>query len=72
MKPSVVFSMNSSLRLAPSESYASSVRFHDMFSKACKQFDYNDVLELSSVVDTEYRTFKNAVYYAWYMHRKSA
>jgi len=49
-----------------------SVRFHDMFVKACKHFDYNDVLALSSVVDTEYRTFKNAVYYAWYMHRKSA
>jgi len=51
----------------------SSFRFHDMFVKACKHFDYNEVLSLSSVVDTEYRTFKNAVYYAWYMrNRKSA
>ncbi len=47
-----------------------SVRFHDMFMKAVKHFDYNDVLELSSVVDTEYRTFKHNVYYHWYMHNK--
>jgi transposase-like protein len=46
----------------------SSYRFHDMFVKACKHFDYNDVLSLSTVVDTEYRTFKNKVYYAWYSH----
>ena len=46
-----------------------SVRFHDMFVKACKHFDYNDVLSLSSVVDTEYRTFHNRVYYAWYSHQ---
>ena len=45
-----------------------SVRFHDMFVKACKHFDYNDVLELSSVVDTEYRTFRHNVYYHWYAH----
>ena len=44
----------------------SSFRFHDMFVKAVKHFDYNDVLSLSSVVDTEYRTFHNRVYYAWY------
>ena len=44
----------------------SSYRFHDMFKKACKHFDYNDVLSLSTIVDTEYRTFKNKVYYAWY------
>lgn len=49
-----------------------SVRFHDMFSKAVKHFDYNDVLALSSVVDTEYRTFKLKVYYEWYMHNKVA
>ena len=49
-----------------------SFRFHDMFSKAVKRFDYNDVLSLSSVVDTEYRTFKNAVYYHWYIQHKSA
>ena len=47
----------------------SSYRFHDMFSKACKHFDYNSVLALSSVVDTDYRTFKNKVYYAWYSHK---
>ena len=46
-----------------------SVRFHDMFVKACKHFDYNDVLSLSTVVDTEYRTFSNRVYYAWYSHK---
>ena len=46
-----------------------SVRFHDMFCKAVKHFDYNDVLSLSSVVDTEYRTFRNRVYYAWYSHQ---
>ena len=49
-----------------------SVRFHDMFKKAVKQFDYNDVLSLSTVVDTEYRAFKHNVYYHWYMHKKSA
>ena len=37
-----------------------------MFVKACKHFDYNDVLSLSTTVDTEYRTFHNKVYYAWY------
>ena len=46
-----------------------SVRFHDMFKKAVKHFDYNDVLELSSVVDTEYRTFKHKVYFHWYDHK---
>ena len=46
-----------------------SYRFHDMFSKACKQFDYNDVLALSSVVDIEYRKFHSKVYYAWYSHQ---
>lgn len=49
-----------------------SYRFEDMFSKACKHFDYNDVLSLSTVVDTEYRTFKLKVYYEWYMHNKVA
>ena len=47
----------------------SSYRFHDMFCKAVKHFDYNSVLALSSVVDTEYRTFHNKVYYAWYSHK---
>ena len=49
-----------------------SVRFHDMFLKACRHCDYSDVLSLSSVVDVEYRKFKSAVYYHWYMHRKGA
>lgn len=49
-----------------------SYRFHDMFVKACKHFDYNDVLSLSTVVDTEYRTFRHNVYFHWYMHKKSA
>ena len=39
-------------------------RFHDMFVKAVKHFDYSDVLSLSTVVDTEYRVFRNKVYYA--------
>ena len=47
----------------------SSYRFHDMFNKAVKHFDYNSVLALSSVVDTEYRIFHNRVYYAWYSHK---
>ena len=34
---------------------------------AVKQFDYNNVLELSSIVDVENRVFKYVVYYAWYM-----
>lgn len=50
---------------------SASYRFHDMFVKAVKHFDYNDVLSLSTVVDTEYRTFAHNVYYHWYMQRKS-
>jgi transposase-like protein len=49
-----------------------SYRFHDMFKKAVKHFDYNDVLSLSTVVDTEYKTFKRDVYYHWYAHNKVA
>ena len=49
-----------------------SYRFEDMFCKAVKNFDYNDVLSLSTVVDTEYRTFKLKVYYEWYMRNKAA
>jgi transposase-like protein len=49
-----------------------SYRFHDMFSKACKHFDYSDVLSLSTVVDTEYREFRHNVYYHWYIHNKVA
>jgi hypothetical protein len=44
----------------------SSYRFHDMFCKAVKHFDYNDVLSLSTIVDIEYRQFSKQVYYAWY------
>ena len=47
-----------------------SVRFHDMFTKSVKHFDYSDVLSLSSVVDDEYRVFAHNVYYHWYMHNK--
>ena len=50
----------------------SSYRFKDMFKRAAKTFDYADVLSLSSVVDTEYRTFAHNVYYHWHMHGKSA
>ena len=49
-----------------------SFRFCDMFLKACRKFDYNDVLSLSSVVDIEYRKFKTTVYNRWYAHRRSA
>ena len=49
-----------------------SYRFHDMFSKACKHFDYSDVLSLSTVVNDEYRVFAHNVYFHWYMHHKSA
>ena len=49
-----------------------SYRFEDMFNKAVKHFDYNDVLSLSTVVDTEYRTFKLKVYYEWYVRNKAA
>ena len=49
-----------------------SYRFEDMFNKAVKHFDYNDVLSLSTVVDTEYRTFKLKVYYEWYIRNKAA
>ena len=49
-----------------------SFRFHDMFSKAVKQFDYNAVLLLSSVVDVEYRQFRKTVYNHWYMRNKVA
>ena len=45
-----------------------SYRFHDMFVKAVKHFDYNDVLSLSTMIDIEYRTFKLKVYYQWYAH----
>jgi transposase-like protein len=50
----------------------SSYRFHDMFVKAVKHFDYNDVLSLSTVVNDEYRVFKHNVYYHWYMHNKQS
>jgi hypothetical protein len=49
-----------------------SYRFHDMFVKACKHFDYSDVLSLSSIVDDEYRVFAHNVYYHWYMHNKQS
>ena len=50
----------------------SSFRFHDMFVKAVKHFDYSDVLSLSTVVNDEYRVFKHNVYYHWYMHNKQS
>ena len=49
-----------------------SYRFHDMFSKAVKHFDYGDVLSLSSVVDNEYRVMYRNMYYQLYMGKKSA
>jgi transposase-like protein len=50
----------------------SSYRFHDMFKKAVKHFDYNDVLSLSTVVDIEYRKFHSKVYYEWYTRNNVA
>ena len=50
----------------------SSYRFHDMFSKACKRFDYSAVLSLSTVVNDEYRVFAHNVYYHWYVANKVA
>lgn len=47
-----------------------SMRFHDMFTKACKKYSYSDVLSLSSVVNDEYRVFAHNVYFHWYMHNK--
>ena len=49
-----------------------SFRFHDMFVKAIKHFDYSDVLSLSSVVDNEIRVLKHNMYYYWYISMKSA
>ena len=40
-----------------------SVRFHGMFSKACKHFDYTNVLELSSVIDVKLWKAKRNMYY---------
>ena len=51
---------------------SASYRFHDMFNKAVKRFDYNDVLSLSTVVDTDLRTLKLKLYYLWYVHNKVA
>lgn len=43
-----------------------SVRFHDMFSKAVKTFDYTDVLSLSSVVSIEhFREYRIMYYNLW-------
>ena len=49
-----------------------SYRFHDMFCKAVKHFDYCDVLSLSTVVDIEYSQFHNKVYYEWYTRNNVA
>ena len=45
-----------------------SVRFHDMFTRACKKYSYSDVLSLSSIVNDEYRVFAHNVYFHWYKH----
>ena len=49
-----------------------SYRFHDMFSKACKHFDYCDVLSLSSVVDVKVWKLKHDMYYWWYVTNRVA
>ena len=49
-----------------------SFRFSDMFTKACKKFDYNDVLSLSSVVDIRLMGLKRKAYYQWYIQNKTA
>ena len=49
-----------------------SFRFHDMFSKACKKFNYGDVLSLSSVVDIRLMGLKRKAYYQWYIQNRTA
>ena len=49
-----------------------SFRFSDMFTKACKKFDYGDVLSLSSVVDVRLMDLKRKAYYQWYIQNKTA
>lgn len=49
---------------------AASLRFEEMLTKAVKQFDYYDVLSLSSVVDIEGKFLKHYLYYQWYNDNK--
>ena len=49
-----------------------SYRFEDMFSKACKHFDYTDVLALSSVVSIEHFRTRRVVNYLMWKIKHSA
>lgn len=51
---------------------SASYRFDDMFSKACKHFDYTDVLALSSVVSIEYFRIRRTVNYLMWKLSHSA
>ena len=51
---------------------SASYRFHDMFSKAVKHFDYCDVMSLSSVVDIVTWRIKKDGYYHWYVTNRVA
>ena len=51
---------------------SASYRFDDMFSKACKHFDYTDVLALSSVVSIEHFRIRRTVNYLMWKIKHSA
>jgi transposase-like protein len=51
---------------------SASYRFEDMFSKACKHFDYCDVLALSSVVSIEHFRIRRTVNYLMWKIKHSA
>lgn len=51
---------------------SASYRFDDMFSKACKHFDYTDVLVLSSVVSIEHFRIRRTVNYLMWKIKHSA
>ncbi len=46
--------------------WSASQRFEDMFKKACKSFDYTDVLSLSSVVSIKYFKEYRVMYYNYW------
>ncbi len=47
-------------------------RFHDMFSKACKHYDYCDVLSLSSVVSIDHFRARRLINYVMWKIKHSA
>ena len=52
--------------------WSASERFEDMFKKACKVFDYTDVLSLSSVVSIEHFYAQRAKYYQMWKEQHCA